>query len=64
MRVLLVHNEYGKRSGEEAVVELMEGMFRDIGCEVSQLRMSTAGVRDSLGGKVLSLIHISEPTRP
>lgn len=56
MRVLLVHNEYGKRSGEEAVVELMEGMFRDIGCEVSQLRMSTAGVRDSLGGKVRAFV--------
>lgn len=56
MRVLLVHNEYGKRSGEEAVVELMEGVFRDIGCEVSQLRMSTAGVRDSLGGKVRAFV--------
>lgn len=56
MRVLVVHNEYGKRSGEEAVVELMEGLFRDLGCEVDRLRMSTAGVRDSLGGKVRAFV--------
>lgn len=52
MKVLLVHNDYGKYSGEEAVVDGMAAMLSEIGCEVSQLRMTTAGIRDSLGGKI------------
>lgn len=52
MKVLLVHNEYGKRSGEEAVVDRMARMLGEGGFEVAQLRMSSAGARESLGGKV------------
>lgn len=41
MKILIVHNEYGKYSGEEAVVDKMVGIFYGLGHEVAQLRMST-----------------------
>lgn len=52
MKVLLVHNDYGKYSGEEAVVDKMAGIFSDLGYEVAQLRMSTADARESFTGKI------------
>lgn len=52
MKILLVHNEYGKYSGEEAVVDKMAVMLAEAGHEVAQLRMSTAGMRESLSGKI------------
>lgn len=52
MKILIVHNEYGKYSGEEAVVDKMVGMLQGLGHEVAQLRMSTAGARESLLGKM------------
>ena len=52
MKILLVHNDYGKYSGEEAVVDKMAAMMTAAGWEVAQLRMTTAGVRESLSGKV------------
>ena len=52
MKLLLVHNDYGKYSGEEAVVDKMAAMMTAAGWEVAQLRMTTAGVRESLSGKV------------
>lgn len=52
MKILIAHNEYGKYSGEEAVVEQMERMMSDLGHEVVQLRRSTAHVRDSFTGKL------------
>lgn len=56
MKILLVHNEYGKYSGEEAVVDKMASIFGSLGHEVAQLRMSTAGVRDSISGKARGFI--------
>lgn len=52
MKILLVHNDYGKRSGEEAVVDKMDGIFASLGYETAQLRMSTATVRGTLAGKI------------
>lgn len=52
MKILLVHNDYGKRSGEEAVVDKMAGIFASLGYETAQLRMSTATVRGTLAGKI------------
>lgn len=52
MKVLLVHNDYGKYSGEEAVVDKMAAMLQGLGYDVAQLRMTTAGARESLSGKV------------
>lgn len=56
MKVLLVHNDYGKYSGEEAVVDRMDGMLRDLGHDVAQLRMTTAGERESIRGKIRGFI--------
>lgn len=56
MKVLLVHNDYGKYSGEEAVVDKMGMMLKELGYDVAQLRMSTAGARESLSGKIKGFI--------
>ncbi len=52
MKILLVHNDYGKYSGEEAVVDRLANMWASHGHEVVQLRQSTAGYRESLTGKI------------
>lgn len=56
MKVLLVHNDYGKYSGEEAVVDRMATMLAELGYKVSQLRMTTAGSRESLSGKMKGFV--------
>lgn len=53
---MLVHNDYGKYSGEEAVVDKMAGMLPAIGYEVAQLRMTTADARESLMGKIRGFV--------
>lgn len=52
MRILIVHNNYGKYSGEEAVVDKMAEMFKKHGHEVLFYRKTTEGVRESLTGKI------------
>ena len=56
MKVLLVHNEYGKRSGEEAVVDRMDAMLRGMGHAVARLTRSSAGARESLAGRVRAFV--------
>ena len=56
MKILLVHNNYGKYSGEEAVVDKMATMLLGRGHEVAQLRMSTEGLRESTIGKVKGFV--------
>lgn len=57
MRVLLVHNDYGKPSGEEAVVAGMRRMLERCGHTVSELRMTSAGLRDTLSGKIRGFVQ-------
>lgn len=57
MKILIVHNDYGKYSGEEAVVDKMATMLSEAGWEVAQLRRSTAGARESLTGKVRGFVN-------
>lgn len=52
MKILLAHNNYGKYSGEESVVDQMAAMWTEHGHQVVQLRISTADSRDSLVGKM------------
>lgn len=52
MKILLVHNDYGKYSGEEAVVDKMAAMLRSHGHSVSFFRLSSSDRRDSLLGQV------------
>lgn len=56
MKILLVHNNYGKYSGEEAVVDKMATMLQSLGYDVAQLRMSTEGLRDSTVGKIKGFV--------
>ena len=56
MKILLVHNDYGKYSGEEAVVDKMTALFNSSGHETVQLRMSTANYRDNLKGKIKGFV--------
>jgi len=56
MKILLVHNNYGKYSGEEAVVDRMLSMYCRLGYDVAQLRMTTEGIRDSFAGKVRGFV--------
>ncbi len=56
MKVLLVHNDYGKYSGEEAVVDKMAAVFAGLGYDVAQLRMTTAGARESNTGKIRGFV--------
>lgn len=56
MKILLVHNDYGKYSGEEAVVDKMAVMLTERGHKVAQLRMSTANSRDNLSGKIRGFV--------
>ena len=56
MKVLLVHNDYGKYSGEEAVVDKMATMLSEMGHSVAQLRMTTAGARESISGKIKGFV--------
>ena len=52
MKVLIVHNNYGKYSGEEAVVDKMADMLTSQGHEVAFYRRTTEGVRESAVGKI------------
>lgn len=56
MKILIVHNDYGKYSGEEAVVDKMAAIFDSLGYDVAQLRTSTASARDSIFGKIKGFI--------
>ena len=52
MKVLIVHNNYGKYSGEEAVVDKMAAMFQKMGHEVCFYRQTSEGSRETLNGKI------------
>ena len=52
MRFLLVHNNYGKYSGEEAVVDKMAAMFQSHNHTVCFYRLTTEGARDKISDKI------------
>ena len=52
MKILIVHNNYGKYSGEEAVVDKMSAMLHAHGHKVVFYRKTTEGVRESALGKI------------
>lgn len=56
MKILIVHNNYGKYSGEEAVVDKMSRMFSEHGHKVCFYRRTSEGSRDSFGGKVKGFV--------
>ena len=52
MRTLIVHNAYGKYSGEEAVVDAIRCVLESRGQEVSMFRRSSEELADSFCGKL------------
>lgn len=56
MKLLIVHNNYGKYSGEEAVVDKMAAMFKEHVHDVAFYRMTSEGARESLSGKINGFI--------
>lgn len=52
MKILIVHNNYGKYSGEEAVVDKMAAMLQEHGHSVCFFRMSSEGQWESTSGKI------------
>lgn len=52
MKILFVHNNYGKYSGEEAVVDKMASMYASHGHEVCFYRLTSEGCRENILGRV------------
>src|ERR1700712_4571891 len=52
MKILIVHNNYGRYSGEEAVVDKMGDMLRTHGHETSFFRADTAAYQQGLRNKM------------
>lgn len=52
MKILIVHNNYGRYSGEEAVVDKMARMLCEHGNEVCSYRLTTEGSRETVLGKI------------
>ncbi len=52
MKILIVHNNYGKYSGEEAVVDKMAAMLTAHEHKVVFYRCSTEGKRETMTGKI------------
>lgn len=57
MNLLLIHNNYGAFSGEEAVIEKQLALFRRIGYHVDELRRDSAESRNSLRGHISAFIN-------
>ena len=52
MKILIVHNNYGKYSGEEAVVDKMATMLQSHKHTVCFYRLTTEGARDTISDKI------------
>ena len=52
MRILIVHNEYGKYSGEEVVVDRMIADAKRAGYEIETLRTTSRYARENILGKI------------
>lgn len=51
MRILMIHNEYGARGGEEDAVEALATLLTEHGHRVCWFRRSSCEIAGSLGGK-------------
>jgi len=57
MKILLIHNNYGVYSGEEAVVDRQIALFEDLNHEVSVYRKTTENKRGTLIGNIKGLLQ-------
>src|SRR6478609_4163367 len=51
MKICIVHNEYGRRSGEEVVVDSLRNVLREHGNEVVDFTRTSADIMESAAGK-------------
>lgn len=56
MKILLIHNNYGAYSGEEAVVDQQIALFREMGHQVAVYRKTTEGARGTAWGNIKGLL--------
>ena len=56
MKILLIHNNYGVYSGEEAVVDQQKALFEQIGHQVNIYRKTTEGIRGTVWGNLKGLL--------
>jgi len=56
LKILQIHNEYGKKSGEETVVEAQAKVLKDAGHEVRQFVRSSAEIYTMRYGKIVAFI--------
>lgn len=54
MKVLYIHNDYGRPSGEEQAASEIVQLLRDHGHEVKWFRRTSEGYRDSLWGNIMA----------
>lgn len=54
MKILYVHNEYGRPSGEEQAANAIVQLLRDHGHEVKWFKRTSEGYRDSLWGNIIA----------
>ncbi len=62
MKIAIVHNTYGKLSGEETVIENLAALLAERGVTVCRFFRSSAEIRDKLSGKAMAFFSgISNP---
>lgn len=54
MKILYIHNDYGRPSGEEQAAGEIVQLLRDHGHEVKWFRRTSEGYRDSLWGNIIA----------
>jgi hypothetical protein len=52
MKILLIHNNYGIHTGEEAVVDRQIALFKEMGHQVEVYCKTTEGLRGTLWGDI------------
>ena len=57
MHLLLIHNNYGAYSGEEAVVDKQIALFQELGHNVTVYRKTTEGERNTISGNIKGLLQ-------
>lgn len=57
MKILLIHNNYGIHSGEEAVVDKQIVLFKELGHTVDVYRKTTEGVRNTISGDIKGFLQ-------
>ncbi len=57
MKILFVHNDYGKYSGEEAVVDQLSSQFQRHGHEIAFYRPGSERYRSSLSGQMRGFLN-------